>query len=371
VVGGNVGTVTNETPPDRGRPGPSSGSLADRLEGALRAATATGDRQCLAPLAEGLAVDEHDALVTLSALHELHLAPVDRLAGREVWQHDPTLTELRGRLESELIVRVAGRDASEDWSDLPADDAVAALRRIGRRDAVPDVYLWLARDASLDELVAFLALEGGPDGGFDDLVALCQVGLGGRAKVELARNYWDEMGRGDVSAVHTELHRQLVGALGLPVVAPAEQPVEALERGVLGSTLVLNRRFQREAVGALGLLELQAGPRCRRVLDALARLDAPPGAVPFYAEHAEADPRHGKDWLDLAVAELAEDPVWADGIVRGARWRWTCNRRFFAAMGRRFVPVGGRAPADGADGADRGAWAANERGEAALVSSGA
>jgi hypothetical protein len=331
--------VTNETPPELGGRRATHGPLAERLDGALHAATAAGDPQPLAALAGAVALDERDALITLAALHELHLAPIDRLGGREAWQHDPVLAELRGRLESELIARVAARDALQDWSDLPADDAVAALRRIGHRDAVPDVYAWLAHDASLDDLVSFLALEGGPDGGFDDLIALCQVGLGGRAKVELARNYWDEMGRGDVGAVHTELHRELSRALDLPTVAPAAQPVEALERGVLGATLVLNRRFQREAVGALGLLELQAGPRCRRVLDALGRLDAHPGALPFYAEHAEADPRHGKDWLDHAVAELAEDPVWAEAIVRGARWRWTSNRRFFDAMARRFVAV--------------------------------
>ncbi|MGZ5938088.1 MAG: hypothetical protein ACXWLK_11895, partial [Rhizomicrobium sp.] len=47
-----------------------------------------------------------------------------------------------------------------------------------------------------------------------------------------------------------------------------------------------------------------AGPRCRRVVAALHRLDAPPGAFPFYEEHATADPRHGKDWLDRGVSSL-------------------------------------------------------------------
>lgn len=307
-----------------------------RLTAALHAATAADDPSALLVLADAEPLDEHDALSTLAALYDLHVAPIDQLGGTERWQHHPALAALRSTLEAELVARLEARDAAADWSDLPADDAVAALRRIGRREAVPAVYEWLADQATSDELVAFLTLEGGPDGGFDDLVALCQVGLGGRAKLEMARNYWDEMGRGSLDDVHTELHHRLAAALDLRALPRSRQPVEALERGVLNTMLVLNRARQPEAVGALGLVELQAGPRCRRVLTALDRLGAPEAAVPFYAEHAEADPRHGKDWLDHAVAELAADPRWAAGIVRGARWRWLANHRFFEATAERF-----------------------------------
>jgi pyrroloquinoline quinone (PQQ) biosynthesis protein C len=168
-------------------------------------------------------------------------------------------------------------------------------------------------------------------------VAACQIGLDGDAKLELARNYWDEMGNGSLDAVHTELHRRLAAALGLHAVPRSEQPIQALERAALGSVLATNRHLQPETVGALGLIELQAGPRCRRVVKALRRLDAPADAFPFYEEHAVADPRHGKDWLDHAVATLAEDPEWASGMVRGARWRSLVNRRFFGAMEDRFA----------------------------------
>jgi hypothetical protein len=118
-----------------------------------------------------------------------------------------------------------------------------------------------------------------------------------------------------------------------------EQPIEALERAVFGTLLATNRHLQREMVGALGLTELQAGPRCRKVVKALQRVDAPLDAFPFYEEHAVADPRHGKDWLDHVIAPLAEDPAWAAGMVRGARWRSIVNDRFFAAMAVRFARV--------------------------------
>lgn len=288
-------------------------------------------------LVDGEPVDRRDALLALLAIHDLHTAPIERLGDRVQWQHHPAVASLKWRLERRVLAWLDEADAATDWG-LP-EGAVPAMRALGARGLVPDVYDWLADDADADELLDFLSLEGGPDGGFDDLVAACQVGLAGEAKLELAQNYWDEMGNGDLAAVHTELHRRLVAALGLRGVPRAQQPIEALERSVLGSLLATNRQLQPEMIGALGLIELQAGPRCRKVVRALQRLDAPADAFPFYDEHAVADPRHGKDWVDHVVASLGEDPAWAAGILRGGRWRSLVNERFFGAMADRFVPV--------------------------------
>jgi pyrroloquinoline quinone (PQQ) biosynthesis protein C len=142
------------------------------------------------------------------------------------------------------------------------------------------------------------------------------------------------MGNGDLGAVHTELHRRLVAAIAMPRIPRDELPTECLERSVFSGLLATNRHLQPEMLGALGLIELQAGPRCRKVVAALRRLDAPTDAFPFYEEHAVADPRHGKRWLDEVVAPLADE--WGDRMVRGARWRQLVNERFFEAMRRRF-----------------------------------
>jgi hypothetical protein len=272
-------------------------TLFRRLDAALLAG---GD--ALDALVDTGPVDRRDLLLTLLLIHDLHTAPVDRLGDRVRWQHHPAVAALKWRLERELLAWLDAVDAEEAW-DLPGD-AVAAMRALAARDLVPEVYDWLADEAEPEEVVAFLTLEGGPE------------------------------------AVHTELHDRLVDALGMVGMPRAEQPTEALERAVLGSLLVTNRHLQRELVGALGLIELQAGPRCRRVVKALRRIDAPADAFPFYEEHAVADPRHGKDWLDHVIAPLGEDPDWAERMLRGARWRSLVNRRFFVAMADRFATGG-------------------------------
>lgn len=278
-------------------------------------------------------VDERDALIALLTIHDLWMAPLWVTDGLEEYQTHPAVMALKWRLERVLIERLEQRTAQESAGDQDRSpqEVVGAIRRVAASDLVPPVYRWLAEEADWTELVEFLAVEGGPDAGFDDLVATVQIGIHDGPKVALARNYWDELGRGDLAEVHTVLHDRLVEATGMPRIPRTEMPASALERIAIGGVLATNRRLQPEMLGALGLLEMQAGPRCRAVVQALTRLDAPAGAFPFYREHATADPRHGKEWLDEVVAPLAEQhPEWGPRMLKGARWRGEVNARFFA-----------------------------------------
>lgn len=315
-----------------GHPTPAA-LLAPALDTAL-------ERGDVGDLAVRTPVDRRDRFLSLLQIYDLHTAPLEVVGDRVRLQHHPAVAELKARLEQPWLEELesawqrTGRLGALDLT--AADDVpkvVQAMRAVAAKDRLPAAYRWLARHAEWQELVDFLALEGGPDGGFDDLIALCQVGLSGSAKVELGKNYWDEMGRGDLSGVHTVLHAQLVEALRMPHIPRHELPVEALERTAMGGLLGTNRYLQPEMLGALGLLELQAGPRCRLVLQGLQRLGAPPGAFPFYVEHAEVDPVHGKDWLDKAIVPtVARHPAWGPRIVKGAWWRSTLNLRFFQAV---------------------------------------
>ncbi len=322
--------LVESTPPRRGRP-ERPPSLSTRLLAAMR----DDDEAALEQLAAAEPVDARDALVTLLAIHDMWMAPLWTTGGTEAYQNHPAVAALKWRLDRRFLDRLVARDASEPPT--AGDDAVAAVRRVAAADLVPPVYRWLAEEATWEELVAFLAIEGGPDAGFDDLVAIVQVGIHDGPKVTLGRNYWDEMGRGTLSEVHTVLHDRLVEATEMPRVPREQLPLSALERIAIGGLLATNRRLQPEMLGALGLLELQAGPRCRAVVQALTRLDAPAGAFPFYEEHAQADPRHGKEWLDEVVAPLSEQfPDWGPRMVTGARWRQQVNAAFFAGA-RSFV----------------------------------
>ncbi|HET6815884.1 MAG TPA: iron-containing redox enzyme family protein [Mycobacteriales bacterium] len=320
----------------------SATPLADTLHLALQ----DDDTTALDALTEAVPDGPRDRFTTLLTLYSLHTAPVDTLGPAARHQHRPSLAALKNRCESDWLDELASLPAESGDAELStADGLVAAMRTLAARDRLPTVYKWIARDADWDDVVRFLALEGGPDAGFDDLVAACQIGLTGSPKMELAVNYWDEMGNGDPAAVHTTLHDQLVSAIAMPRIPTTEQPVSALARSALGGLLTTNRWLQPEMLGALGLIELQAGPRCRLVLNAFDRCGAPDAAYPFYEVHAEVDPRHGKDWLEKAIVPtVTEHPEWGERILRGAAWRSAVNAAFLDDVaGTLGVPSG---PAD-------------------------
>ena len=341
AAGAPAGATTVGTHPAVRDVGTPLSVLLDRALG-------TG-RQALDALLGARPLDPRDRFLTLLQVYDLHSAPLDVVGDRARFQGHPVVADVKDRLERTWL-----GELERDWADagqledsFGVERVVSAMRAVAAKDRLPHAYRWLAREASWEELVAFLAVEGGPDGGFDDLVAVCQIGLSGSAKLELGKNYWDEMGQGDADGVHTVLHQRLSAAIEMPHVAREDLPVEALERAALGGLLATNRWLQPEMLGALGLLELQAGPRCRLVLQGFDRLGAPADAYPFYVEHAEVDPIHGRDWLDKAVVPtVAEKPAWGPRIVKGAWWRSTVNLRFFEAVRRDLVARTADTPAD-------------------------
>src|SRR4051794_13181939 len=183
------------------------------LADALAPALAADDTASLDPLTDAEPADARDRYAPLLTVYALHTAPLEQVGAAARHQHRPAVTAVKQRCEAAWLAEL-------ESLELPAGPARAlreagatdALRALAARDRLPQVYRWLARDADRDDVLTFLALEGGPDAGFDDLVAACQVGLTGAPKMELATNYWDEMGNGDAGEVHTTLHEQMVDA---------------------------------------------------------------------------------------------------------------------------------------------------------------
>lgn len=303
-----------------------SETLAERLTAAL-------DADAPEPL-DGLLgaqpAGPRDRVLTLLAIHDLHRAPLEDVGDRVRWQHHPAVADAKTRLEASWIDELDRRVDVRHPGETDSDDVVASLRTLAARDRGAAIYRWVAERGDWASVLDFLALEGGPDDVFDDLVATCQVGLPpGPAKMELASNYWDEMGNGRFADVHNVLYRRFVDAVGLRTVPRDEQPTAALERDALLGLVASNRALQPEMLGVLGLIELEAGPNCRYVDHGLARLGASDDARAFYQMHAAVDPRHGQGWLDNAVGPLvAERPEWGPRILRGARWKSLVNAAF-------------------------------------------
>nr|MDQ2643854.1 iron-containing redox enzyme family protein [Myxococcota bacterium] len=125
------------------------------------------------------------------------------------------------------------------------------------------LFPWLAGSAPLEAMRWFLQQEVAGEAGFDDLVALTQVKMPAIAKLELARNYWDEMGQGHESGMHGPMLARLAKVLGL---RPDPQLIvsESLALGNLMVAFATNRCFAYQSIGALGVIELTAPGRAER-----------------------------------------------------------------------------------------------------------
>ena len=200
----------------------------------------------------------------------------------------------------------------------------------GQHDPLFD---FLATRASIDAMRYFLFQELTGEAGFDDLVAMTQVRMPARVKLELAENYWDEMGRGHASSMHGPMLDQLAEEL------PGDFPElsESLALSALLVAMARRRAWAFHSVGALGAVELTAPGRCELVKRGLERVGISKTGVRYYALHAVIDRKHYANWRVNVLAPLVEsDLSLARPIAEGAIMRLQAGEALYAAYRHRY-----------------------------------
>lgn len=191
------------------------------------------------------------------------------------------------------------------------------------------LFPWLADTADRDQLRWFFEQEAAGEAGFDDLVAYTQVKMPLIPKLELARNYWDEMGRGNIAGVHGGLLDALVETLQ---VEPAiEETVwESLALANAMTAMATSRRYAWHSIGALGVIELTAPGRSALVAKGLKRIGLSEKERRYFDLHAILDVKHSQAWNSEVIRPaVAEDPRRARAIAEGALIRLSCGQRCF------------------------------------------
>lgn len=240
----------------------------------------------------------------------------------------PELDLLARQFLAEECARVSARAATAP-TDAEAFRAwLEDLEKSGPGQGDP-LFDYLAERASLDEMRWFLAQEMAGEAGFDDLVALTQLRFPSEPKLEMAHNYWDEMGGGHAKAMHGPMLARLGESLALASLAVT--PVwESLALANLMAGFALDRRYAFHSVGALGAVELTAPGRCKLVTRGLERLGVGTDARKYYALHASVDVVHSRLWDEHVVVPLVRArPEVARFIAEGALARLAAGARTF------------------------------------------
>ncbi len=284
------------------------------------------------------------------ALHQrLAMSHASRLAPRVTeldWEKAFQDEIICRRMERELVERERATIAAEvrraptepeafvDWFEELKNSGP------GQGDAL---FPWLAEQANLEEMSWFLRQEMAGEAGFDDLVALSQLQLPARPKLEMARNYWDEMGQGHEGGMHGPLLAALGASLPKTDIAPVW---ETLALGNLMVALATSRSYAYQSIGALGVIELTAPGRAELVNAGLKRLQFEGAARRYYALHATLDVRHSQTWNREVLAPLVKrDPQVAPLLAEGALMRLRAGSRCFARYRSELMPPDSRVAA--------------------------
>ena len=242
---------------------------------------------------------------------------------------DLRMQRLEGGFIEELRAEIAAEAAAAPTDPAEFIAWFEALKDHGPGQGDP-LFPWLAATADRDQLRWFFEQEAAGEAGFDDLVAYTQVKLPVSAKLELARNYWDEMGRGSAKGMHGPMLDTLVAVMA---VDPAIETTvwESLCLANTMTALATTRRYAWHSVGALGVIELTAPGRSACVAQGLRRIGLSERERRYFDLHAVLDVKHSADWNREVIAPLvAGDPRRATAIAEGALIRLSCGARCFA-----------------------------------------
>lgn len=266
------------------------------------------------------------------ALVELNRSRLHPALPTADWRSDVRrLSDLAVR-EGEFLEQL--RREVEDWAtEAPSEpDAFikwfSDLERTGPGQHDP-LFPWLAERATLDQVKWFLTQEVAGEAGFEDLTAATQMRFPSGPKLEMARNYWDEMGRGNERGMHGLMLQAVADNLQLRPTPESTVP-EALMLANLMAGLALNRRYAFHSIGALGVIELTAPGRAACVDAAMKRLGVPAAVRRYFSLHAVLDVRHSQTWNAEVISPLIERrPDIARAIAEGALMRLTCGAACF------------------------------------------
>lgn len=251
------------------------------------------------------------------ALEDLHRAAYRAFVARYAVPWEGTPVDVANPLLATLLwtfcdryVAAMGARHADLVAGYPAQeqayvDWVVATVQDDRSNVTHPLFDFLAIDASMDQLREFLFQETPFDIHFADILASLLPGVYGEPKVEIASNFWDEMGNGNSLRNHRELRLRLMEYLEMPVHAHAtDVDVFALEQIELANAYFVATFDRSRAPLLLGMLlatEAMVPGRLQRQISGWRRVGVLDRDMEYLIEHTVVDVAHANGWIDHVI----------------------------------------------------------------------
>jgi hypothetical protein len=305
-------------------------SLAASCDELVAAAYGNGDPVALARI--------HDALALVYD-QDFRVTELDRVG----CESQPILRDIAARLERAMLDSEVGLVPDGLVTGWPTDgrEFVRWLKAIIVNHPASRHRLYqnfLKDDATVDDFRFFMAQETNLDPRFDDILALMQVGTDGAEKMEIAGNYWDEMGNGTSGDVHTAMFAETLTAIGVDQdYVAANLLSEARISGNLSAALSLSRRHYYKAVGFFAVTEYLVPRRFKCLTEGWRRNSLPEPGIRYHDLHIGIDAVHASGWFKNVVAPIVEkNPETGREIANGAMMRLSSSLRYMDALMEHF-----------------------------------
>jgi hypothetical protein len=198
----------------------------------------------------------------------------------------------------------------------------------------PYYHSYLPEHGTREDMRLLLAQETSLDPRFDDILALIQIGTQGREKMEIAANYWDEMGNGEHGSEHSALFARTLSAIDIDSRYIKDNlRLEAKLCGNLSAALALSRRHYYKAIGYFGVTEYLAPRRFKSLTQAWRRLELPFEGIRYHDIHIEIDAGHAVGWFRNVIEPTVDrDPNIGREIAIGTLVRLNTSARYLDGL---------------------------------------
>lgn len=251
----------------------------------------------------------------------LEMGTRPRSGGNQLSSH---LNSIGVRLIKAWIQSELTRMRKRDWSRDLARDPRAFIKNLIHSHPAADhpLYSFLEKEATLEDFCFFITQERTVDAPFSDFIALSQLGADFRTKQEMGKNYWEEMGEGDIVKAHAWMFRRVNQIMQIDESRDEDLLWESLACGNLLVVLNKFKSFHNMGIGALSATEYAVPTRFGRIVNGLERVGADTEVIEYYRMHVEGDIEHSEGWIENIILPLASSGAEAAvDVVNGINLR--------------------------------------------------
>ncbi|CAM2192427.1 Iron-containing redox enzyme family protein [Paraburkholderia kururiensis] len=198
---------------------------------------------------------------------------------------------------------------------------------------------YLADQADLTDIRYYLVQESAIDANTDDFLAALQIGAPKPSKLEIAANYWDEMGEGDHNLLHSDLFKKALSSFSISHDETVDAfTLEALVCGNLQTMLSMRRELFHMGVGYFAATEQLVPERFKALKKGWERVGLTNEGAEYHLLHIEVDSHHTQRWYRNVVAPLGRQSANCRlHMLKGAIFRLYTSNAYLNALARKFA----------------------------------